>query len=29
VEYMEFDGTHVIHPPAVKRAVDFFLGQDG
>ncbi|SOZ39554.1 Putative esterase (fragment) (plasmid) [Cupriavidus neocaledonicus] len=25
VEYVEFDGTHVIHAPVVERAIDFFL----
>ncbi|RDK07061.1 alpha/beta hydrolase [Cupriavidus lacunae] len=25
VEYIEFDGLHVIHAPVVERAIDFFL----
>ncbi|WP_265920050.1 alpha/beta hydrolase [Cupriavidus nantongensis] len=25
VEYVEFDGPHVIHAPVVERAIDFFL----
>lgn len=25
VQYVEFDGLHVIHPPVVERAIDFFL----
>jgi phospholipase/carboxylesterase len=25
VEYVEFDGLHIIHPPIVERAMDFFL----
>ena len=25
VEYVEFDGLHVIHPPVVEQAVAFFL----
>jgi len=25
VQYVEFDGPHVIHAPVVERAVDFFL----
>lgn len=26
VQYVEFNGLHVIHPPVVGMAVDFFLG---
>ena len=25
VEYVEFDGLHIIHPPVVEQAMDFFL----
>lgn len=25
VQYVEFDGPHVIHPPVVERAIEFFL----
>jgi len=25
VEYVEFDGLHVIHPPVVEQAIAFFL----
>lgn len=28
VEYVEFNGLHIIHPPVVALAVDFFLGED-
>jgi phospholipase/carboxylesterase len=27
VQYVEFNGLHVIHPPVVSMAVDFFLGK--
>ena len=26
VQYVEFEGLHVIHPPVVEQAVAFFLG---
>lgn len=27
VQYVEFNGLHIIHPPVVSMAVDFFLGK--
>ncbi|HEX2603686.1 MAG TPA: esterase [Oxalicibacterium sp.] len=27
VQYVEFNGLHIIHPPVVGMAVDFFLGK--
>ena len=29
VQYVEFNGRHIIHPPIVKLAMDFFMGKPG